>query len=339
MSRSPFPVRPWHLGLMLIVLAASIPLTSDGFLIYNASLALTYAITLIGLNLLTGLSGQISLGHGAFMAVGAYTAALLHDRAGVSPYLGLVAAVAVAVLLGAVIGVVAARLRGLFLGLTTFGLAVGVPSLILQFDSLTGGAVGATSPHLASPLPGLDDEVWMFYLALLLTVGCLFLYRGLARRRDGRAWRLLSSGETAAQAVGIDVKRYKIKAFVISSGYAGLAGGMLGSIAGFISPDVFGLGLSISLFVGLVIGGTATLLGPVVGGAVLVFLPVLAQEGADLRPDIIYGILLVVIVMVAPDGICGGAVRLSHGILTAVRSRREASGHPHSTLVASASKE
>jgi branched-chain amino acid transport system permease protein len=269
-----------------------------------------YLIALLGLNILTGYTGQISLGHGAFMAIGGYTTAILmagNEQFGgpisgglqdvwTLPIAGLVAG-----LFGLAFGLPALRLSGLYLALATFAIAVAMPSTVKRFEELTGGgqgiqlfglpeltgsnaAVGADPNAPASfELLGLTftQNDWMYYLAwttaLVLFAGAWLILRG----RTGRALRAVRDSETAAVSSGVSLARYKTLAFGISAAYAGVAGGLFAIASAFVNPDTFPIALSIFLLVGIVVGGLGRLSGLVVGAIFVAFLPLWAQ-GQDL---------------------------------------------------------
>ena len=301
--------------VIAVVIVIGIPLTTDTFQTFQFAQVGLFFIAVMGLNLLTGYSGQISLGNGAFMAIGGYTTALLVRRLDV-PYLvtiplgGLLAAAA-----GFLIGVPALRLRGIYLALATFALALSVTPVLNNFDAFTGGHAGINMrPARAPAFLQLSNEQWLYFLcwgiaALLFVPAWL-----LVRSRTGRAWMAIRDSETAATANGISVSFYKTLAFGISAFYAGVAGSLQGIVLSYINPDSYGLGLSISLLIGVVVGGLANVWGPLFGGLLVVWLPYYAEQAARLhigsvsfggKPDVGFGVLLLLIVFFAPSGIAG----------------------------------
>ena len=303
------------LAVIGAVVLLGIPVTTDTFQTFQFAQVGVFVIAIIGLNLLTGYSGQISLGNGAFMAIGGYTTALLARRLGV-PYLltiplgGLLAAAA-----GFLIGIPALRLRGIYLALATFALALSVTPVLNNFDTFTGGHAGITL-KLARPPLGLDlsNEQWLYFLCWGLVVILFVPAWLLVRSRTGRAWMAIRDSETAATANGVSISFYKTLAFAISAFYAGVAGSLQVILLTYVNPDSYGLGLSLSLLIGVVVGGLANIWGPVFGGLIVVWLPYYAEQAARIhigsislggKPDIGFGILLLVIVFFAPAGIAG----------------------------------
>jgi branched-chain amino acid transport system permease protein len=300
------------LGLGVVL---GIPVATDSFQTFQFANVAVFVVALMGLNLLTGFNGQISLGNGAFMAVGGYTTALLVLRLGVPypatiPLGGLLAAVA-----GVLIGIPALRLRGIYLALATFALALSVTPVLNNFDSFTGGHAGLNLKPAAPPF-GLDlsNEQWLYFLcwgiAAILFVPAWLLIRS----RTGRAWTAIRDSETAATANGVSVPFYKTLAFALSAFYAGIAGSLQAIVLAYINPDSYSLGLSLSLLIGVVVGGLANSWGPVLGGLVIVWLPYLADRASSVhigalsiggKPDIGYGILLLLLMFFAPAGLAG----------------------------------
>lgn len=286
-----------------------------------------YVPAVAGLTVLTGLSGQISLGHGALMAVGAYTTAVLLERQPSWPFL-LVLAVAVLVtsVVGVVVGAAASRLHGPYLAGATLALAVGLPGLALYFSDLLGGEQGLrVTPPAAPPwfanaaffVTGRDltPGKYQAYLGWLLALTVLFLLANLGRSRVGRTWRAVRDDEVAAQLAGIDLARWRVLAFVVSAACAGVGGSLLAIVARLAAPGSFTLTLSVYLLVAIVIGGLGSLLGAVLGSALLVFLtPFVTDRGlqaglssaqaANFAP-LVFGVFLVVVMLLAPQGLVG----------------------------------
>src|SRR5687767_3155876 len=270
-----------------------------------------YLVALLGLNILTGYTGQISLGHGAFMAIGGYTTAILMagneqfggpTSGGVQDIWTLPIAGVVAGLFGLAFGLPALRLSGLYLALATFAIAVAMPSTVKRFEEYTGGGQGiqlfglpeltgsntvASGEDFSAPATfeflglSLTPNDWMYYLAwsiaLVLFAGAWLILRG----RTGRAFRAVRDSETAAVSSGVSLARYKTLAFGISAAYAGVAGGLFAIASAFVNPDTFPIALSIFLLVGIVVGGLGGLSGLVFGAIFVAFLPLWAQ-GQDL---------------------------------------------------------
>jgi branched-chain amino acid transport system permease protein len=290
-------------------------------------------IAVAGLTVLVGLNGQLSLGHGALMAVGGYTVAELTRHAGSAPlWLDLLAAVALTAAVGAVTGVAAARLRGPYLAGATLALAVGVPDLARQY---LGGDSGIVLPLTTSPaaLPDLAPERWQAWFCWLAALITLVLLANLVRSRLGRQWRAARDDEVAAALAGIRVARVQVLAFVVSAGCAGLAGGLLAVVVGSAGPGSFSLTLSVGLLAAAILGGLGSLTGALWGAVLLVYLPFWSTDAADrfALPDrvannlplALYGAVLIAVMLLAPAGIQGTLRRLA-GRAAARRTYRPA---------------
>lgn len=281
-----------------VVLFAALPWVMPSFLTFQFAFAGAYAIAILGLTVLTGTNGQISLGHGAFMAAGGYALAILAHSAGWPPEYAIPVAALVAFVLGGIVGLVALRLSGAYLALATFALAVAVPPLIKRFAWITGGAQGVTLAFSRDSRT-LYLESWGI-AALLLLVTAIML-----RGRIGRSLRALRDNEIAAVSFGIDPVRYKTFAFALSAAYAGIAGALVATATAYVSPDTFGLQLSLTLVIGVVIGGLDALWGAVIGGLVIEFLPLLAQSVNVAASSLVYGIALILVMILMPGGVAG----------------------------------
>jgi branched-chain amino acid transport system permease protein len=274
-----------------------------------------YVIALAGLSLLTGANGQISLGHGAFMAVGAYTTALLMVHTHTNFVLELLASVGAAAVLGVVIGIPATRLKGPYLAGMTLLLALALPPIADRWSATFGGDQGITTTVPTAP-GTINPEQWLSWIQILGALVTMVLLANLMRSRYGRAFRAVRDDEIAASLTGIHVARTKVLAFAISAGCAGLAGAFLGLSTGVVNTGEFPLTLSIQLLAAMVLGGTGTLMGMWWGAVLLVYLP---QWSTSLSGDfslgngasaylatIIFGVVLIGAIIVAPTGIQGG---------------------------------
>ncbi|HLG67044.1 MAG TPA: branched-chain amino acid ABC transporter permease [Acidimicrobiales bacterium] len=309
-------------GVLLFV----ITLELSPFDNYELGQIAAYAIAIAGLSLLTGVNGQISLGHGAFMAVGAYTLAELQAHQSVNFVLQLLAATAVAAAAGLVIAVPATRLQGPYLAGMTLLLALALPSLSDRYSSFFGGDQGL--PATAPGAPGsLDPQRWLAWLQILAALVVLVLLANLLDSRFGRAFRAVRDDEVAAATLGIHVARTKVTAFMVSAACAGLAGALVALSTGVVSTGEFPLSLSIFLLAGMVIGGAGTLMGAWWGAIAVVYLPNQWSQSlagafhlghlvsANLAV-IIFGAALVLVMLLAPAGI-QGALRWAAGRLAA----------------------
>jgi branched-chain amino acid transport system permease protein len=283
-----------------------------------------YFIAILGLNVVTGYTGQISLGHGAFMAVGGYTTAILVADHGVRDLWTIPIAALVAGLAGFLVGLPALRLSGLYLALVTFGLAVAMPDILKwdKLDALTRHGQGIQlfgSPHLIGK--GFADVTVfghsltftraVYYLTWLIAFVLLGLAWLLLRGSAGRSFRALRDSELAAASSGVNLAAYKTAAFAISAAYAGVAGSLVVIAVGFVDPQTFPAKLSLTLLVGAVVAGLGSLWGIVVGAAFVEFLPDLATHVSTHQgvPDTIYGAVLIAVVLLLPTGVAGGLAR------------------------------
>jgi branched-chain amino acid transport system permease protein len=308
-----------------------------------------YLIALLGLNILTGYTGQISLGHGAFMAIGGYTAAILMAGneqfggpvgGGVKDLWTIPVAGLVAGLVGLAFGLPALRLSGLYLALATFAIAVALPSAVKRFEEFTGGGSGINLfgiPELTGGISGVEVfggrltfNDWLYYLSWTIALVAFALAWLILRGRTGRALRAVRDSETAAVSSGVSLARYKTLAFGVSAAYAGVAGALFAIANTFVNPDTFPIALSIFLLVGVVVGGLGGLSGLVFGAIFIEFLPLWAQ-GEDLGahlpsfiieetkkpggPAIVYGVVLILLMFVLPSGV-GGLFRRVGQVLT-----------------------
>ena len=274
---------------------------------------------LAGLTMLVGLSGQVSLGHGAFIAVGAYTTSLLVANEGWALAPAIAAAALVSCVIGLPVGAAASRLRGPYLAGATLAFAVGLPALADKFPGTFGGENGITiNPPVAPAWLGANFslEEWQAWIACLGALIVLFVLCNLYRSGVGRSLRAVRDDEISAALCGLRVGRMKTLAFVVSAGSAGLAGGLYAAVLNLATPSAFSLALSLSLLTGVVVGGLGSLAGAVWGAALLVFLPnwtndlahslSLSRNVSDNLPEAVYGVVLIVAMLAWPTGIQGG---------------------------------
>ena len=297
--------------LAVVLLAASaiaIPFLLWGFRTYQLAFAATHAIAILGLNLIAGQAGLISLGHGAFYGLGAYTLAVMMRHGSTSAYAGIAAAALVCLVAGYLFGRVVARLAGFHLALTTFALALAVPQMLKSsyLSPWTGGVQGLYLDRPSAPLglPLSQDQWWYFVTLGILTL-LLWIARNLVAGRTGRAIRAMRDHRIAAQALGIDVARYTALTFAVGAAYAGVAGALAALLLDFIAPESFTYWLSILLLVGSVFGGVTSVWGAVVGGLFLQFWPDIAGMVSRNLVLTVFGALLVLSMRFAPAGIAG----------------------------------
>ncbi|MEA2754220.1 MAG: branched-chain amino acid transport system permease protein [Aliidongia sp.] len=297
------------LGLsLLLALALAVPFVASGYQIFQATMVLVYAIALFGLNILTGYNGQISLGHGAFYAIGAYSAAILIDHQIVPDWATVPIAGAICLVVGYLFGRPAARLAGLYLALATFALAVATPQILKYrgFEHWTGGSQGIIldKPDPPAFLP-IDADQWLYLCCLAVTLVLFVLGRNLLRGRIGRALLAIRDHPIAAASMGIDTARYKAMTFGVSAAYTGIAGALGTFAAAFASPDSFDAFLSLRFLVGIVVGGLGSISGAFFGAAFIEFVPNLADRISKAAPWAIYGVLLILVIYLMPSGVAG----------------------------------
>ncbi len=308
-------IRAWRRAglLALIGLACVLPLALSDFRVFQLTQAMVFAIALLGLNMLTGYNGQISLGHGAFYAIGAYTAAVLMDQWDVAYYLTLPAAGLLCLVIGFLFGLPALRLHGLYLAVATLALALAVPQILKYdaFEEWTGGVQGIVllKPEAPFGLP-LSEDQWLYFFTLAVLLVMFLAAWNLLRGRIGRAIVAIRDHHICAATMGINTALYKSLTFGVSALYTGVAGALGAIVVQFVAPDSFHLFLSITFLVGIVVGGLASISGAVYGGLFILFIPNVAQEISDAAPWAIYGIFLLVFMYLMPRGVAG-FVRLS----------------------------
>jgi len=313
----------WVLLALAFVVPLLNPLFPDvvsDYRLFLVSTMIIAAIAVLGLNLLTGFNGQISLGHGAFYAVGAYTAAVLMDHLNMPYWATLPCAAVVCFIVGYLFGLPALKLEGHYLALATFALALAVPQILKYkwLEGLTGGVQGIvlSKPEVPFGLPLTEDQ-WLYYYCLVVMVLLYWAAANILNSRSGRAMMAIRDQYMAADTMGIDTALYKTVTFGISAAYTGIAGALSASAIAFVAPDSFNFFLSIKFLIGLVVGGIGSLAGSVVGGIFYVLVDNSAQALStfakndlglqfDLSAYTVFGILLILLMYTMPMGIVGG---------------------------------
>ncbi len=289
------------------VLAALPFLLSD----YHVSLAAQvgiFFIAILGLNILTGYTGQISIGHGAFMAIGGYTTAVLSRDHHTNLVLTMVAAFAICFVVGLIVGLPALRLSGVYLALVTFALAISIPQIPLQYSSFLGGSGGVQSSRTV-------DNLWIYAAAWTASAILFVLAWLILRGRIGRAFRAVRDSEIAAVASGVELPVYKTLAFGISAAYAGVAGSLFVlATNGFAQPSEFDVFLSLELLIGVAIAGLGSLWGILAGAAFVALLPQISTSvpviGAQHGRDVVFGAAVILVMLLVPDGFAGLLARI-----------------------------
>jgi branched-chain amino acid transport system permease protein len=335
-------LRHLAIGVLLGVLLAMVSLALSPF--DNLQLATMgyYFVAIAGLTVLTGLNGQVSLGHGAFMAIGAYTSAKLLGEEGGGPplVLVLVAATIVTAVAGVAAGAAAARLRGPYLAGATLALAVGLPTIADKFPAFLGASNGLTVLPSTPPASLGSDfalERWQAWITCLAGLITYVLLANLVRSRFGRAFRAVRDDEVAAELAGLHVARTQVLAFVVSAAAAGLAGGLFVVVTQLAAPGAFQLPLSVALLAGVVLGGLGSLLGAAFGAFALVMIPQWSDDlsgtlglSTNVKANLalaVYGLVLMLVILLAPRGLAGAVARvreLGGSIWERQRGRRPA---------------
>ena len=292
--------------LLVLVIAATLPFMMSGFRLFQFTQVFIYAIALLGLNILTGYNGQISLGHGAFWAIGAYTTAIMIDRWNIGYGWTIPTAGVLCLVVGFLFGLPALRLEGLYLALATFALALSAPQILKYFEHWTGGSQGIvlSKPKAPFGLPLTEDQ-WLYFLALAVTIVLFVLARNLLGGRTGRAIVAIRDNHIAAEAMGVNNALYKSVVFGVSASYTGIAGALSAVTIAFVAPDSFDVFLSFTLLTGIVIGGLATISGAIFGAFFVQFVPNWAQDISKAAPWAIFGTFLILFMYVMPHGIAG----------------------------------
>jgi branched-chain amino acid transport system permease protein len=298
------------LGVLIAIVAIAWPFVVSRYVVFLTTLILVNGTVAIGLNLLTGYTNQLSFGHAGFVAIGAYTGALLTIHAPWLPVpITLLLAGLATALAGLALGIPCLRLEGLYLAMATLAFGIVVVEAILNLDMLTHGADGlrVPAPRLAGVAVGSDAG--RYFLVVSVTALMVAGAASLVRTRTGRALLAIRESEIAAQASGIDVARYKTVAFVVSAFYTGVAGGLFAFVVGFLSPDGFDVFVSVDYLVMVIVGGLASVPGSLVGAAVVTLLNDSLARFQNYRP-LIFGAVMIVVMLFMPGGIASAASAL-----------------------------
>ena len=319
--------RSTRLAIIFFIFILLLSMQFDPYNQYQLANISTLLIAVLSITLLTGASGQISLGQGAIMAVGGYSSALLVTKLGLSMWIAFVLAIFVSALFGLFLGLAAARLSGPYLAGTTLVMALAIPSVAIRFESLFGGDIGFTvdygyPPNWLTNLIGeISIEEWSLYVALPFAALALFAVLNLSNTRSGRTWRAVRDNEVAAALAGINIARTKVIAFVCASALAGLAGAIYG-FRGLVGPSVYSTDLSLLLLTAAVIGCLRSIGGAIFGTFVIVFLPdvieritkalALPETISNYLPALLIGFLLLLTVIFNPRGSAGALEHIRH---------------------------
>ena len=315
-------IKTLTLGAFLLLLSFTFDAYNQGQL----ALVLMLFIGVLSLTVLTGASGQISLGQGALMAVGGYSSASTITNLGAPIWVGFVVAIFAAGIFGLILGAAAARLSGPYLAGTTLVIALALPSVANRFESVLGGDVGlivdfGTPPTWISNLIEVGYEQWQLWVSLPVALIALFFISNLMATRAGRSWQAVRDDEIGAAVSGIPVARTKVVVFVVSSAIAGLGGALYG-LRGLVGPSVYPVSLSLTLLTAAILGGVGSIAGAFIGTLIVVFLPDLidwaisglavSEQLSNYLPALLTGVLLLATIIINPAGVMGTHHRGKH---------------------------
>ncbi|WP_339631578.1 branched-chain amino acid ABC transporter permease [uncultured Sneathiella sp.] len=303
---------PFKWVAFFIIIGAVLPFFLEGYATFQGTLIMIYAIAILGLNLLTGFNGQFSLGHSAFYAVGAYTAAILVYHLDWPVYVTIPFGGIVCFVAGFLFGLPALRLEGLYLALATFALGVSVPQILKSshLEGLTGGVQGLDIfrpkvPAFVAENFGLTMDQWWYMIAFVVMLFMFWIAWNLINSRTGRAMMAIRDNPIAARSMGVNASLYKSLTFGVSAFYTGIAGALAAIVIEFVAPDSFTFQLSILLFIGMVVGGTGSIWGAVFGGFFILSVPNYAEEISTGLSYAIFGVILILVIYVMPSGFAG----------------------------------
>jgi len=302
----PAGVRIAVAAAIAVVFLYIIPFAIPSYLVSQFATVVVFAVAIVGINLVTGFGGAITLGHAAFVALGAYTTAILVVRYGWNPYATIPVSAALSWIAGWCLGFPALRLQGLYLALGTLVLSITVPPVLKRFDAFTGGVQGLNvgNPEAPAFLP-LDDSQWIYFVCLAIAAVLYIVARRILSGPLRRALVASRDNQLVAAVMGVDRATVTTATFAMSSLYAGVAGSLYAMIVGFVSPDTFNVMMSLSLFVGAVVGGITSLNGAIVGAMFIQFVPIWASDIDVSLGGLVFGCALIVTLVVIPAGIGG----------------------------------
>lgn len=293
------------LFILLILALITVPMVLGGYPVYILNMMGVFAIAAIGYNLLGGTTGQISLGHQGFFAIGAYAETLLMMKLGLPFPVAMLCGGVIAAAAGAILGLPSLRLSGVYLSIATLAFGLSIQKIIVMWKELTNGAFGLTVPNPV--LGGLDfraDERYFYALVLVVLAFAIITTLNLSKARSGRAMVALKENPVAAACVGIDITSYKLLSFVISAFFTGVAGALYAHLVGFVAPENFDLNLAISFLLMIILGGSGTVTGAVIGAVFITGFPEALKSIQDWQ-RVIYGLVLIIVIIFQPDGLVG----------------------------------
>ena len=296
-----------NLGLIALGIGFLIvPFFFKSFVVYQLSVALTYAIAILGLNILMGFNGQISVAHGVFFAIGAYTTAIITSRYGINPFLTIPLSVTIAAVFGLLVGIPALRWQGLPLAFITFGLAVITPPIALKLEPITKGAMGISFQKPEVPFGWtLSQDNYLYFVCLAGAVLCVLVARRFLHGNTGRALQASRDNDLIAEALGINLALTRLVTFTVSAAFAGFGGALFSLVNGYVSPESFQMTKSFDFLVGAIVGGITSIGGAFIGALFVIFLPDWSSNISLAGAGIIYAVVLIGMMLVAKDGIVG----------------------------------
>ncbi len=288
----------------MVILFILFPIMTSEYYVYLATLILVYSIAAIGLNILTGLSGQISLGHAGFFATGAYVTEIFIQTLQLPYVLSFIFMLVLSITVGILVAIPSLRLKGLYLAIATLAFGLFVERLIYSWKSVTGGSNGliVTNPNIFGVY--LETDYEKYYLILIIFMLCFWIYKNLIHSVIGKRLIAVRDTETASNALGINARKYKVISFVLASVFGAIAGNMYGVTIGFISVEHFDFFVSVSFLVMIVIGGMGTIYGPILGAVFVTILPEILRDVEDYQM-FIYGLSIILVMMFWKQGITG----------------------------------
>lgn len=301
-------IAQWWLA-PLILFIFLIPQFTGNYIIYILNLIAIYSIVSIGLNLLTGFAGQISLGHAGFLAIGAYSSAIIVAKLHAPFLLAMLSAGVITAFIGLLVGLPAIRLRGFYLAIATLAFGYFVNEAIINFPSLTNGELGMVVPRASIGPIVFNSDKRFYYFIIVVMIVLVVLARNLLNTHIGRAFIALRDSEVAAETMGINLARYKTIAFIVSAFYTGIAGSLYAHLLTWIDPDSFDIFVSIFYITMIVVGGLASILGSILGAALLIVLSEALASTRELH-SLVYGLAMMVFIMFLPYGLSGMVYKL-----------------------------
>lgn len=308
MTSKPLAKTGLFAALCAVLVLCLLPLFAANFFLFQMTMLLSVAIAVMGLNIVVGYGGQLSLGHGAIYAIGAYSSAIFMESFGLNWLVAVLLSGFVCFVFGLFFGWPALRLKGHHLALATFALALAMPQILKNelISDWTGGVQGVLVFGPTAPdWFGLGQAAFLYFVVLVFFISAMIMLDGLFKSRMGRAIVAVKENNIAAASMGVNVTQVKLISFAISCMLTGLAGALYTLITEFVSPDSFGIMLSIFLLVAVVVGGSGTLLGPVIGAMFIQFVPNIAEKMSNSATSAIFALLLLTVVFFLPRGIMG----------------------------------